>query len=156
VSSITLANTAAHIGSEAIWDARVAAVQAGGMAAIREAVLSRFLSAGYRQSHPAVTQHIGEMLLNSDQQGYIAACLALRAADLRPQLFRIQASALILGGELDESTPPAQAQELHAALPGSQLYIFPATAHLSNVEHPEEFSQRLRAFLQQVQANTTA
>ncbi len=156
VRSITLANTAARIGSEATWDARVAAVQSGGLAAIREAVLSRFLSEGYRQSHPAVTRQIGEMLLKCDQQGYIAACLALRSADLRSQLPRIQAPALILGCELDQSTPPAQAQELHAALAGSQLHIFPATAHLSNIEHPQEFSERLRAFLQRVQSEARA
>lgn len=148
--SITLANTAARIGSEAIWDARVAAVQSGGLAAIREAALKRFLSEGYRQEHPAITQQIGEMLLHCDQQGYIAACLVLRSADLRPLLSRIQAPALILGSELDESTPPAQARELHAALPGSQLAIFPATAHLSNIEQPAAFSACLRAFLQRV------
>lgn len=147
VLSVTLANTAARIGSEQIWDARVELVQSGGIAAVREAVLSRFLSEGYRLDHPESTQYINDMLLTTSQAGYIAACLSLRTEDLRPHISKIQVPTLILSGELDESTPPVQAQELATAIPGSQLYIFPETAHLSNVERPEEFSTRLLEFI---------
>jgi 3-oxoadipate enol-lactonase len=149
VLSATFANTAARIGDEATWDARIAAVQGGGLAAIREAVLARFLSAAYRQNHPWETQRIGEMLLNTSQFGYIAACTALRTADLRALVSGIQTPTLILAGELDESTPPSQARELHAAIANSQLFIFPATAHLSNIEHPIEFSKLVLAFITQ-------
>jgi 3-oxoadipate enol-lactonase len=140
VMSATFANTAARVGSEQIWDARVEAVQTGGIASVREAVLVRFLSENYRQDHPEETQRIGEMLMCTSPAGYIAACLALRSEDLRDQIPGIHVPTLIIAGELDESTPPAQAQELHAAIPGSKLIILPAVAHLSNVERPEEFS----------------
>jgi 3-oxoadipate enol-lactonase len=149
VLSATFANTAARIGNEQIWDARVEAVQAGGIEAVREAVLTRFLSEGYRLSHPADTQKIGAMLMATSQAGYIAACLSLRSEDLRSLIASIHVPTLILTGELDESTPPTQARELHAAIAGSQFFIFPATAHLSNVEHPEEFSARLLEFINQ-------
>ena len=82
-----------------------------------------------------------------EPSGYIAACAALRVADLRAQVPGIHIPALILGGELDESTPPALVQELHTAIAGSRLVIFPATAHLSNVERPDEFSARVLDFV---------
>ena len=147
VLSATLANTAARIGSEALWDTRIEAVRSGGIAAIREATLSRFLSEGYRRDHPENTLQISEMLMATSQVGYIAACMALRSADLRALVPGITIPTLIISGELDESTPPAQARELHTAIAGSKLIIFPATAHLSNVEHPEEFSHHVLEFI---------
>ena len=141
------ANTAARIGSVAGWTARIAAVQAGGMDAVRETVVGRFLSAEFRRSHPAVTAAVGAMLTATDPAGYIAACAAVRDGDLRPIVSTIQVPSLIIGGALDESTPPAQAEELHAALAGSELVIFPHAAHLTNIEQPERFNEHLLAFL---------
>src|SRR3712207_7289067 len=45
-----------------IWTARIEAVRAGGMAAIRDAVLARFLSAGFRERRPEVAASVGAML----------------------------------------------------------------------------------------------
>lgn len=147
VLSVTCANTAARIGSSESWNARIEAIHNGGMAAIRETVLARFFSADYRSSHPEQIQRFSEMFMAIEPSGYIAACTALRNADLRAQVSNIRVPALILAGELDESTPPAQAQELHAAIVGSKLVIFPATAHLSNVERPDEFSACVQDFV---------
>jgi 3-oxoadipate enol-lactonase len=141
------ANTAARIGSRLIWDARIAAVRAGGMVAIREAVLARFLSAGYRQDHPVMLQELEAMLLAIKPQGYMAACEVLRETDLRELVQTITVPALILASELDESTPPVQAQELHSAIVGSQLFTFAQVAHLSSYERPEAFSQHLLEFV---------
>ncbi len=147
VISATFANTAARVGSEQSWDARIEAVQTGGIAAIHTAVMSRFLSESYRLSQPENTQQISTMLMTTSQAGYIAACMALRSADLRALVPGIHIPTLILAGELDESTPPFQAQELHAAIADSELVIFPATAHLSNVERPQDFSTCLLDFI---------
>ncbi len=147
VISATFANTAARIGNEQSWDARVEAVQIGGIAGVRAAVMGRFLSEGYRHSHPENTRKISAMLMAVKPTGYIAACLSLRTEDLRPLVSGIRVPTLILAGELDESTPPSQARELHAAIPGSKLIVFPATAHLSNVERPEEFSACVLEFV---------
>ncbi len=148
------ANTAARIGTEEAWDARIDTVRKGGMAAIRDAVLARFLSTGFRQRHPEVAQKIGAMVEATNPVGYIGACAALRDADLRGTISTIHAPSLILGSELDESTPPSQAEELHAAIAGSKLVIFPQTAHLSSVEQPEAFSEHVLHFLELFQQGT--
>lgn len=149
VNRAVFANTATRIGSVATWDARIDAVQKGGMAAIQDAVLARFLSAGFRQQHPEISQKIRAMVETTSPSGYVGACAALRDADLRATLGSIHTPSLIIGSELDESTPPSQAEELHTSISASQLVIFPQTAHLSNVEQPEAFSNHvLRFFLQ--------
>lgn len=147
VGRIVLANTAARIGSEAIWAARIDAVERGEMAAIADAVLARFFSPRFRAANPAVVQAFGATLVAIDPAGYVACCAAIRDADLRPLVGTIGAPTLVVGGELDEATPPAQAEELYAAIGGSALLIFPGVAHLSNVEQPAEFSEQVRRFL---------
>jgi 3-oxoadipate enol-lactonase len=92
------------------------------------------------------------MLDANDPAGYIAACAALRDADLRPLAPTVLAAALIIAGAQDEATPPAQAEELHAAIPGSALVVLPEASHLSNVEQPDAFNARLLRFLAGQQA----
>lgn len=143
VGRAVFANTAARIGSDATWNARIEAVQAGGMAAIHDAVLARFLSAGFRASNSDMTRTVGETLLATPPHGYIACCAALRDADLRHLASTIEVLSLVIGGELDEATPPAQAEDLHAAIVPSELMVIPGVAHLSNLEAPDLFSRRV-------------
>ncbi len=147
VTSAIFANTGARIGSEESWKTRINAVRAGGMAAILDAVLARFLSAEFRQRDPETTQLIRAMIEATDPTGYIGACAALRDADLREMVRTIRVPALIIAGELDESTPPAQSHELHSTIAGSQQVMICGVAHLSNVEQPEVFNQHVLAFL---------
>ncbi len=150
VARAVFANTAARIGTTESWDARIEAVRGGGMAAIRDMVLARFLSANFRQQHPETAHQIGDMIEATNPIGYINACMALRDADLRARIHEIRTPSLILGGALDESTPPAQSHELHNIISGSQLRIFDEVAHLSNVERPDEFSEYVLSFLMNI------
>lgn len=150
VSRAVFANTAARIGTEESWDTRINAVAAGGMAAIRDAVVARFLSARFREHNPEMTQQISDMVEATNPMGYSGACAALRGADLRTQVSAIRVPSLIIAGALDESTPPSQARELHAGITGSQLIVFDEVAHLSNIERPKEFSEYVLNFLMSV------
>jgi 3-oxoadipate enol-lactonase len=149
VAGAVLANTGAKVGSLETWTTRIAAVRSGGMAAIREGVVRRFLSEGFRVTHPEVGARIGDMLEGVNPDGYVAVCEALRDADLHPLLPRVQVPTLVVGGAMDESTPPALAEVLHRRIAGSELEILP-TAHLSMVELPGAFNDRLRRFLDSV------
>jgi 3-oxoadipate enol-lactonase len=110
-------------------------------------ILARFLSEGFRQSHPGVVQQFGETLEAINPAGYIGACAALREADLRGVVSAIRVPSLIIAGELDEATPVSQAQELQAAIAGSELVVLREVAHLSNVEQPAAFTHTVRSFL---------
>jgi 3-oxoadipate enol-lactonase len=152
VERAVLANTAARIGTETGWEARIEAVRAGGMAAVREAVVARFLCAGFRARRPDIARAIGDMLEATSPAGYIGACAALRDADLGAIVSSIRVPTLIVAGEADEATPPSRAEELHAAIAESALVVLPGAGHLSNVEQPSAFNQCLLAFLAHNQA----
>jgi 3-oxoadipate enol-lactonase len=147
VARAVFANTAARIGSVESWDARIAMVRQGGLAAVREMVLGRLFTARFRLGHPQVAEIYAEMLEANDPLGYIAACAALRDADLRPLVSSIRAPSLVIAGGLDEATPPHQAEELRAAIGVSELVVLPEAGHLSNVEQPDAFSAELLRFL---------
>jgi len=147
VGRLVLSNTAARIGSEASWDARLAAVAGGGMGAIVGPVLARFFAPAFRAAHPQTVARFHDTLCATDPAGYGACCAALRDADLRPHVASIAAPTLVVAGSLDEATPPAQAEELRVAIPGSALVILDGAAHLANVERPEAFAAHLRQFL---------
>ena len=141
------ANTAARHGTREGWDARIAAVRDGGMAAVRDVVVGRFLGPAFRAERPEVERWVGEMVVATPRMGYIAACTALRDADLSDVVGGIEVPALIVAGELDESAPPSLSEELHRAIRGSELVVLPGAAHLSSVERPHALSRIITRFL---------
>lgn len=86
VDRAVLANTGARIGSHEFWAARIEAVQQGGMSAVRDAVLARWLGAKFRDAHPNVTRDLGEMLDHTPVAGYVAPC-AMRTSESMPAPF---------------------------------------------------------------------
>ena len=147
VGRCVFANAAARLGSEQSWDERIRAVEAGGLAAISETVVGRFLGAAFRAAHPDVTRHLIDMVEATPAAGYIAACAALREADLHNVISRIRAPSLIIGGELDQSTPVGQSEELNTLISDSKLVVLPGAAHLTNVEQAEKFTPIVTTFL---------
>jgi len=59
---IVLCNTAAKIGTPETWNARIDAVQKGGMRAVAAGIVERWLTPAYRASHPAETAAVLRML----------------------------------------------------------------------------------------------
>ena len=113
---------------------------------MRDIVLSRFFSESFRLRHPDVARLAGDSVEAIDPAGYIAACAVLRDTDLRAIVPKIRTPSLIIGGDLDEPTPPADAQELHQAIAGSKLVVLEDAAHLSNIEQPGAFNALLLDF----------
>jgi 3-oxoadipate enol-lactonase len=147
VDGVVLANTGAKVGTDESWNARIAAVRAGGTAAVRDQVLGRFLTPAFRERDPVTTARLAGMIDATNADGYIAACEALRGSDLREAARTVRVPVLIVGSELDQSTPPALSHELHASIVGSELVVIPAAVHLSNVERPDTFNAALLQFL---------
>jgi 3-oxoadipate enol-lactonase len=147
LTGAVLANTGAKIGTNESWDARIAAVRAGGTAAVRDQVVGRFLTPEFRSRDPETTAMIAEMIEATSDEGYIAACEALRATDLRADASKVHVPVLIVGSDRDQSTPPDLSRELHASIEGSELAMIADAAHLSNVEQAALFNAALLRFL---------
>lgn len=71
----------------------------------------------------------------------------LARPDARPVLGMVQCPTLVLTGNEDEWSPPAQHEAIAAAIPGAQLVIVPEAGHFAPLEQPEPVTQALRELL---------
>jgi 3-oxoadipate enol-lactonase len=146
IERLVVANSSAYLGPPQDWDARIAAVRAGGMAALVDPVLQRWFTPAFRESHEQSIAPVRAMLLGTDARGYAGCCAAIRDMDQRRLGALIRAPTLVIGGASDPATPPDHATRLASAIPGAQLAMLEA-AHLSNVEQPAPFNVLVASFL---------
>jgi 3-oxoadipate enol-lactonase len=119
VAALVLSDTAAKIGTDESWDQRIAQVERGGIDSIAESVLERWFTADFRASRAAELAGMRAMLTRTPIEGYLAACGALKRADLRPYAGRIAAPTLCLVGDEDGSTPVALVRETASLIKGT-------------------------------------
>ena len=119
-----------------VLDQRIAQVERGGVEGIADSVLERWFTADFRASRAAELAGVRAMLTRTPRQGYLAACGALKRADLRPYAGQIKAPTLCLVGDQDGSTPVTLVKETAALIAGSRFEIIVGAGHLPNVEKP--------------------
>jgi len=146
---LVLANTTSSYGHEGrtIWEARARAVTEGGMAAIKDMVMARYFSEGFRAAHPEVVEKTARHFLAVPAQGYAACCDAIGELDFTGSLRRIRARTLVIAGEEDTGAPVAMSQVIADHIPDARLAVIAGAAHLSAVEKPDEFNALVRQFL---------
>ena len=146
---LVLANTTSSYGPEgrAMWQARARAVESGGLAAIKDMVMSRYFSDAFREAQPRTVEEVGRRFLQTPADGYLGCCDAIAELDYTRDVSRIHARTLVIAGEKDAGTPPAMSEAIAARIPGARLATIAGAAHLSAVEKPAEFNALVRDFL---------
>ncbi len=139
--ALVLCDTAAKIGTDASWDARIAEIERGGVEAIADAVLERWFTADFRTRRSDELAGLRAMLTRTPKQGYLAACGALKRADLRPYAPAIKAATLCLVGEEDGSTPVPLVRETAELIRGARFEIIKGAGHMPGVEQPRTLAK---------------
>lgn len=145
VRAVVLSNTAARLGTPESWQARIDAVQAGGLDSIADGVMERWFAPPFRAT-PALALW-RSMLARTPAAGYVAACRALAAADHTAATAALRLPALVIGGDADGATPPALVQATAALIPGAACHIIPGAGHLPPVEAPDAWAALVSPFL---------
>ncbi|MGH8064345.1 MAG: alpha/beta fold hydrolase [Candidatus Entotheonellia bacterium] len=78
---------------------------------------------------------------------YKQALHAIITTDFRAVLPHINVPTLVIVGEEDVVTPPADSEFLTRNISGAKLVSIPGAGHLTNIETPEAFNAALEAFL---------
>ena len=151
---VVLANTTARYPEAAAagWAARIAAVEQGGMAAVAEGVVERYLQPAFRAAHSDAAAALKAQLLRADAAGYVAACHAVANVDWQAGLAAVHTPALVLAGALDQGATVAMAEDLASRIAGAELQVFEAASHLSVEEEPDRFHDAVAAFLARLPA----
>ena len=146
LSKLALSNTAAKIGTPEGWNARIDAVQKNGMKSVASAILERWFTPAFRREAPETMATILKMLEETNPDGYVACCAAVRDFDCRKKKSAIRTPTLVIAGAHDPATPPADGRFLAQQIPGAR-YVELSAAHLSNIEAQDQFNRELAAFL---------
>jgi 3-oxoadipate enol-lactonase len=144
--SISIANSAARIGSQEGWHSRALSVRAQGLSELADSTHNRWFSSDFAYQHDALSLETIARLRQSSAEGYAIACGALAEADLRQQIDQIHLPTLIIAGSADPITTLADAEFMQQHITGSQLQTI-AASHLSAVEQPQAFAQILKGFI---------
>ena len=140
VRRLALVSTGTHPLQDGELEKRRALQQVGwdhGFAALIDQWLPPMVAEANR-ADPSIYPLLREMNLEAGQAVFDAQIDALinrpRVDDLLP---RIACPTLVMTGEFDTWSPPAQHQEIAAVIPGAELVIVPGAGHMIQLEAPE-------------------
>jgi 3-oxoadipate enol-lactonase len=150
VRSLVLCDTGHRIGTRESWTARMDAVVASGLEGIADTVMRPWFTRDYHDNCVDAVTGWRAMLTRTPQAGYLAACGALRDADLTSGAKAIRAPTLCVVGDQDTSTPVALARELGELIPAAKLKIVAGAAHLPCIEKPAVLRGLIEAHLKEV------
>ncbi|WP_425104774.1 alpha/beta fold hydrolase [Ancylobacter sp.] len=129
------------------WDQRIAAVEAGGMAAILSGTLERWFTAATRETRPEVVDRAARMVLSTSPVGYIGCANALKGLDYLRHLKRMAPPTLYLVGAEDGAAPADAMRQMAAETPRGRFDMLPAAAHIANMEDVAGFNRAVGDFL---------
>ena len=95
----------------------------------------------YRKLYPL----LGLIGKPKDYQRFLSNANAILRFDAREALKQIRCPTLILGGGEDKTVGPEGSKELHAAIAGSELHMYPGLSHAAYEEAPD-FNTRVFGF----------
>ncbi|MEM6619638.1 MAG: 3-oxoadipate enol-lactonase [Pseudomonadota bacterium] len=145
VKLLVLCDTAARIGNDDMWNARIEAVTTGGISSIAPGILERWFAPDFFNS--ADFPMWRTMLVRTSNQGYARVSAAIRDTDLMESTSALRLPTLAVVGDCDGATPPDLVRETAALIPGARFEIIRGAGHLPCVEKPNAFAALLRDFL---------
>ena len=137
LEKLILSNTAPKIGADEGWNTRINQVKTEGLASITEGVMKVWFSENFHQNRPQELQGYKTMLSNTNLEGYLRACVAIRDNDLRAQIGAIETPTLCFAGSVDGSTPPDLVKTMADAIPNAQYVLIDGVGHIPCVEVPQ-------------------
>jgi 3-oxoadipate enol-lactonase len=152
VRALILADTRAAPDTDEARQRRQAAItrveREGSDGFVRD-FLAPLVGATTRRLRPQVAEAVRQITGTPPVPSLTAALAAIAGRpDSRPLLPTITVPTLVVVGDEDTVTPPAESQAMAASIPGARLANIPSAGHLSNLEVPEAFNRILRDFLE--------
>lgn len=147
VRGLVISNTAAKIGTPAIWANRIKAVREGGIDAVIDANMQRWFSRATHRDHPEIVETARIRLRTTPLAGYLGCMAAVADTDLYESTARLRLPTLAIAGSEDGSTPADLVRETAGLIPGARFRLIRGAGHMPPVENPDEFARLLSEFL---------
>ncbi|HEY6261720.1 MAG TPA: alpha/beta fold hydrolase [Nitrospiraceae bacterium] len=118
-----------------------------GPSAIADLMIPKLLSPMSIQTKLDLIQHVRAMIQGNQISGIAGDLMAMAdRPDSVTLLSQITCPTQIIVGDLDQATPPSDAELLANRISNARLAIIPQAAHLANLEQPEAFNRIVASF----------
>jgi pimeloyl-ACP methyl ester carboxylesterase len=129
-----------------------AVLAAGNAGPAVEAMTPRLFARITQEQRPERVAPLRELMESNTARGIVGALRAMASRpDRRADLDAIRVPTLVIVGEDDVVTPPAEAQALADAISGSRLEVIPGAGHLAPYENPAIANSLILRFLDGLQ-----
>ena len=123
------------------WDDRIAAVHAGGgVGAIWEGTLERWLTPDFQAANPAAVEDLRREFLRTTEVGYEGCARALQGLNYLGRLGEIGCEVSYIAGALDMGAPADAMRAMAAATPRATFHAIEGAAHIVNVNATDAFN----------------
>ena len=113
-----------------------------------DTMLPKLFAPATYESKPDVVESVRQTILRNDARGIAASQRALaHRSDVTSWLSSIDVPTLVVVGEHDVISPPAEMQQIAKAIPDSAWAKIPNAGHMSPLENPQAFNDALAHFL---------
>jgi 3-oxoadipate enol-lactonase len=130
------------------WRQRIEAARSGGIDALADVTVDRWLSAEFRAAQPAADTQLRAMVKRTTLDGYCAYVGAFIEMDFEAGLEDMRVPVLLVAAEHDHGGGPVPAmREMAARIPGAELALVRDSGHICNYEAPEQVGAILSAYL---------
>jgi pimeloyl-ACP methyl ester carboxylesterase len=124
---------------------------ATGASAVIADMLPKLLAPKTYTRDPDLVERVRAMQAAAPAQGIIGDLMAMaERPDSVPLLSTINVPTLVIVGEEDALTPPADARRIANNIAGAELIVIPDAGHLSNLEQPDRFTAAVEEFADRV------
>ncbi|MCU1413006.1 MAG: hypothetical protein JWN80_346 [Microbacteriaceae bacterium] len=126
----------ARIGTEESWNERATQVIASGTPSLIAATPGRWFAPDFIVREPGLASAILNDLSETDDESYVYCCGALAAFDRSQDIGSITAPTVVVSGQYDPVTTPADLELLATRIPGARYFEFADASHLAAAEQP--------------------
>ena len=135
-------------GAAEVWAQRTKPVsQANSLAPIAEGTIERWLTDGFKHRNPGRWRQIRDTIVGTTPAGYLGCAAAIQNFDFGPRLHSVHAPVLVICGEHDQGTPPAENRRLAELVSGGRYEEIAGARHFPNVEFPDVFNKLMMDWL---------
>ena len=125
-----------------------AVLAADSAATVAGSMLSRIFAKMTLEQHPERVEPMKAIMEQTAPQGVAGALRGMASRpDRRGDLPKIAVPTLVLVGEEDILTPPAEAKAMADAIPNARLEVIPKAAHMAPYENPAAVNAAILGFL---------
>lgn len=147
ISGLVLADTRATAdGAEgrAARDRMIELVRREGSPGVAGEMITKLLGETTRAQQPDLIDAVVKLIETNGPDGVEAAIRAMKdRPDRTPLLATIVFPTVVICGDEDVVTPPAECEAMSRQIPGARFVRVPGAGHLSNLEAPAAFSEAL-------------